>query len=409
MSRCGLGCRNDLLIGGIGSAVADVFHHRAGEQMGVLQYHGDVRAENVTLDVLDVHTVNGDGSFLNVVETVEQIGNGGLTGTGRADKGDFLTGMGVQGDVLQNDLVGIVAEGNVGEYHVALHLGHIQCFRCVCLLGFCIHYRKYAFCACKGREDSGHLLRDLVDGHGELSGVVGKYGQTAGGESGGAHEDTAHTQGNGIGNLGGVTHDGTHDTAVELGFELFVAQIAVQYGEFLYANVLVVEDLNDLLTRYGFFNVAVYRTQCSLLTAVKLTGCLGNGGTAHCENRDEDNGDDGEDPVGGDHEDESTDERYTARDQRGQGVVEHCVDVVHIVGETGHDLTGGMRVKIANGELLQLGKEIVADLFQGGLSDVQHQTGLQVAGANTHQVNAKEDRQSGEEVNQNRGELCTAQ
>src|SRR5699024_12837138 len=49
-------------------------------------------------------------SLLNVIEPVQQVGNGGLAGAGGTNKSDLLTGVGIEGDVLQDGLVGVVAD-----------------------------------------------------------------------------------------------------------------------------------------------------------------------------------------------------------------------------------------------------------------------------------------------------------
>ena len=59
---------------------------------------------------------------MDVVEAVDQIGDGGLARAGSADKGDLLTGHGVHGDIVENLLFVRVAEIHTIEGHAAFHL-----------------------------------------------------------------------------------------------------------------------------------------------------------------------------------------------------------------------------------------------------------------------------------------------
>ena len=128
-------------------------------------------------------------------------------------------------------------------------------------------------------------------------------------------------------------HDGTHNAAPELGFELLVAHIVVEKLEFLHSFCLVVEDLDHLLTCDGLLHIAVDSAESGLLSRVILGGALCHHTRKKGKERYEDYGDKGQDPVGGDHKDEGACQSDNARDERGQGVVQHYVDVVDIVGE----------------------------------------------------------------------------
>ena len=64
-------CRGDhLFVGGVGSAVADIFHHGTRKQVGILQDHCDVLSKHLSLDLLDVHAVDSDTALFDIVEAV---------------------------------------------------------------------------------------------------------------------------------------------------------------------------------------------------------------------------------------------------------------------------------------------------------------------------------------------------
>lgn len=95
-----------LFIGGIQPAVADILHHRAGEQVSILQHDAQRTAQIGLFDLVDIDAVVADLAVLNVVEPVDEVGDGGLTGTGRADKGDLLARTAIQVDIVQDGFSG---------------------------------------------------------------------------------------------------------------------------------------------------------------------------------------------------------------------------------------------------------------------------------------------------------------
>ena len=103
------------LIGGVQAAVTDVVHHGAGEQVHVLQHDAQRPAQVRLLDAGHGDAVVQDLAVLDVVEPVDEVGHGGLAGTGGADERDLLAGLGEPGDVVQHRLVRVVAESHVGE------------------------------------------------------------------------------------------------------------------------------------------------------------------------------------------------------------------------------------------------------------------------------------------------------
>ena len=111
--------RQHLFIARIRLSIADVVPDRSGEQMRILQDDAQRTAQIVLLDQLDIDAVIGDRSFLDVVKTVDQIGDRRLSGTGRTDEGDLLSRLRIQLDVVQDGLVWHIAEGHIMEEHLS--------------------------------------------------------------------------------------------------------------------------------------------------------------------------------------------------------------------------------------------------------------------------------------------------
>ena len=87
--------------------------------MGVLQHDPKRVAQVIFFDLVDIDAVIADLAVLNIVETVDQVGNGRLSGTGAADKGNFLTRRSVEIYVVKNGLLRNLAEIDIIKYHVA--------------------------------------------------------------------------------------------------------------------------------------------------------------------------------------------------------------------------------------------------------------------------------------------------
>ena len=380
---------DDLFVGGVEAAVADVLHDGAAEQVGILQDHGDVLSQHVALDVLDVDAVDGDRAGINVIEAVEQVGNGGLACAGGADEGDLLAGLCVQGDVLQHGLLGHIAEGDVVEDDVALDFGG-EGVRGVGLLGVDVHDAEHALCAGEGGEDGVGLLGKLVDGAGELAGVVDEHGEAADVKASQRAQHAADAGGQRVADLAGVAHDGAHQAAEEHGAHLLAAQVVVETAELLFADFLVAEDLDDLLAGDVFLDVAVDCAEGCLLRGVVLAVDLHQHAAALGEDRDEGERDQREPYVGVQHQRQRHHQRDAAGDQRGDGGVQHHADVVHVVGEAAHDFAGALVVIEAHGQLLDFFVQIVADLFDGAAGNHQHHALLRVGAQHADHVDQRE-------------------
>ena len=90
----------DLLIGCIKISVTDVVTDGSSKQVGILQYNTEGTTQIVFFYLCNIDAVIADFSLLNIVETVDQVGNCCLSGTGRANKCQFLSRFGEQTDIF---------------------------------------------------------------------------------------------------------------------------------------------------------------------------------------------------------------------------------------------------------------------------------------------------------------------
>lgn len=87
--------------------------------MGVLQYNSQRPAQRVLFDLPDVDAVVHHTSALNVIKPVDEVGYGGLACAGGAYKGDFLSGLCIEADLLQHRMAGVIAEIHLIKPHIS--------------------------------------------------------------------------------------------------------------------------------------------------------------------------------------------------------------------------------------------------------------------------------------------------
>ncbi|MPM31102.1 hypothetical protein SDC9_77655 [bioreactor metagenome] len=110
-----------LLVGGIGVAVAQVAGHRPGEQVRLLRHQPDPAPQQVRLEAADVDAVHLDGALGRVVQPRQQIDQGGLARSGGADDRGGAAGGHREADLLQHRRVRPgVGEADPGQGHGAV-------------------------------------------------------------------------------------------------------------------------------------------------------------------------------------------------------------------------------------------------------------------------------------------------
>ncbi len=203
-----------LLVARVELTVADVIHHRAGKQVGVLQHDAQRAAQVSLFDLIDINAVVPHLTVRDVVKAVDEVGDGGLARARRADKGDLLPRFGVNGDVAQDGLAFLVGEVHFGEPHVTRERGVGEGAVAVRVLPrpasralFClgdgavrgnrgvdqryiavvhlrrlIHQREDALRTRERHRDGVDLLGELVDVSGELLGHIEKRHDDVDGE-----------------------------------------------------------------------------------------------------------------------------------------------------------------------------------------------------------------------------------
>ena len=397
------------LVGGIQLAIADIVHHRAGEQIGFLEHHAQRAAQVGLADFVDVDIVVANLAVVNVVKPVNQIGDGGFSGAGGPYEGYLLARAGIQGDIMQHRILRHIAEVHMLHDNVALQLpvggGAIglvemlpgpvagalrgltdvplainfsidQMDIALVLLRLLVHQGEDSLSTGQGHDNGVDLVGNLGDGHVEAPGQYHKCHQIAQGEHlplGKYHHHATGNGQNGVLDVAQVIVDGAHDVGEFTGGIGVGAELFIQHIEFLLAGVLVVEDFYYPLAVNHFLNIAIHRTQGLLLTDEVFSGLAsqifgGEDNQGDGKQHDNEQQPTGINEVPGNHH--QGNQRGGAL---GNGLAYHLAQGIHVAGVAGHNVAGGVGIEIAQGQALHLYEHLVPDGLLGALADAHHQ------------------------------------
>src|SRR5205807_1570003 len=113
----GLGRGHDFLARGAWPGEGDVLVDRTAEEKRFLEHDANLRAQVLLRDLPDVHAVNEDLAFLDLIEAADQVDGGALARAALSHEADHLAPRDVGADLLEHRLVGLVAERHVLELH----------------------------------------------------------------------------------------------------------------------------------------------------------------------------------------------------------------------------------------------------------------------------------------------------
>ncbi len=109
-------CRGDhFLLGGVFSAVTDIFPDRSRKEEGILGHHADLSAQAGEGHLPDVAAVDENRSLCHIVKSADQIYDRCFSGSGGAYQGDRLPWLYGEVYILQHQTLRLIA---VGEAHI---------------------------------------------------------------------------------------------------------------------------------------------------------------------------------------------------------------------------------------------------------------------------------------------------
>ena len=271
--------------------------------MGILKNHTKRATEIRFLDLIDVNAVITDLSVCNIIETIDQVGNGSFSGASGSYKSNLLSGFGPKTDIMQNDLVICIAKvyviKNNGPFQLGIGNGPFGFVRmlpgpqiCSCLsfrqisifIFFCIdqfyitfvsfrcliHQIKNTLSAGCSIDHKVDLLADLGDwvckalvqsDKGD-NGTNGNSCQTV------DPQDGAYDGHQGIADPADIGVYRHQQVCIAVGLVGTVSKFFVYFMEIIHSCLFMTEDFYHFLSVQHFLNKPVYNTQIHLLADI---------------------------------------------------------------------------------------------------------------------------------------------
>ena len=116
---------HDLLVGSVRPAVTDVLPDGAGKHEHILLDHADVPPQAALGHVPDIHPVYLHAAGAHIVESGQQLAEGGFAAAGGTHHRQALAGFNVQVDILQHRHTVAIVKADVLVIHPAFHSGQL--------------------------------------------------------------------------------------------------------------------------------------------------------------------------------------------------------------------------------------------------------------------------------------------
>lgn len=115
---------DNFFVSGVGSAHQDVVFDSTREESRFLLNNTDLASPPVELDVLEIDTVDLNGTGEGIVQALNETDEGGLAATRLTREGDVITSLDVEGNISEESFVETsrIREGDVLEGDVALQV-----------------------------------------------------------------------------------------------------------------------------------------------------------------------------------------------------------------------------------------------------------------------------------------------
>ena len=431
--------RDALFVRRVQLAVADIAHNGIGEQVGILQHHAERTAEFGLPDLVDIDAVVTDLAVRNVVEAGQKVGDGRLARARCADERDLLPGTGVQADVVQDDLLGNVAEIHVEEAHVAFELGIgdgtvrrvrvfprpdsrallaldelAVLFPCVdegdvafVRLGFFVDERNDALRARDTHDDGVDLIGNLTDVVGELTGRL----QEGDDERGSEREKIADPERSPDADVADFVHrerradkrdDNVHDVADirDDGHEHIGVTVrlirhfkvrAVDLIEPLLRLFLVTEHLDDLLPLHHLFDEAFRLCDRPLCGKEESARSAADEFCNKHDRHDPDQNDERKVEARIQHEADKRNAHDPRDHELRDTLRDHLAQRIDVVCVIAHDVAVVVRIEVTDGQILHPVEHLLAHIAQIALRDDRHELGIYRARDQGYGVHSDQD------------------
>ena len=394
-------CGGDhLFIGGVQPTVTDVLHDGALEQPCVLQHHAKALAQSAAVKVPHIVAVQGDGTGVHIVEAHQQLDHGGLARAGGAYDGYLLAGLHRAAEIVDDGLVGSVAETHMVKGDLSVNIGGVGAVGGVCQLLFFRLVQEFEHPLGSSGHALQHIghLRKLLDGLGEVFDVLDKGLNITDGDNAVCGKNAAHDSHCHIAQVAHKVHDGHHQAGEELALPCGFVQLIVGGVEVCQHHGFAVEGLDHVVAGVDLLYLTVDHAQRGLLRFEVLLAELDNHQHQRQRHRQDQQGDQGHAGADGKHHHQHTDHGSHAGDQLGDALVQALSQRVHIVGDAGEHLAHGALFKVRQRQAVDLFADLAAEVVADLLGKAGHQPALNKAESAAQQVHSQQKQQNAADI-----------
>ena len=360
---------NDLLIGGVLVAVAEVFHDGAVEQPAILQDHSVAPPQRVAAHVADIDAVEQDAALVDLIEAHEQIDQRRFAAARGTDDRDVTAARNAEREVPDQRLFGHIGEADVPDFHIAADVFGISDFVVVgaFVLGF--EYGKDALGSGKSRLQLCQHARDLIEGLGVLVGVGEEAGETADAETSRNDRQRADDRDGGVDERVDEACAGVRESARELRLEANVVKLLVELFKVLAGAFLIGERLDDPLVADVLLDIGGDVSLQELLFGEALVSQLADERREEERQRGEHEHDDRDAPVDREHENQRADDGDDAGEQLQTNLRQTVADRVDVVDDAADQVAVRVGVDIGKRYGVELAEHVASQVAHDAEAD----------------------------------------
>ena len=259
-----LGSRHDFFVRCIQVAITDILHDTSLKEPGILQYHTKMLAQIAASKGADILSIDLDTTVIHIIKTHQKCDHGRLAGTGRTYDRNHLPRFYLTGEVVDDDLVCIIAKFYMFKRNGSFHLIHDKrIFR----LRFFFLFQEFkdTFCRCNGGLQEVGYICHLLDRLGKVLYVLNKCLNVADCDASGYRKHTSHDRHSNITKISHKGHNRLHESGQELRFPCGIVKFFILGVEFCQYICLLIVSLHNTLSGESLFHLSVDLTQSSLL------------------------------------------------------------------------------------------------------------------------------------------------
>ena len=389
-----LGRLDHLLLGGVGPAPQEVLPDGAGEEDVVLEHHTDALAQLLQGVVPHVHPVQQHRTAGHVVETGDQVHQGGLSGAGAAHHGDELAGLDGEVNAAEHVLTGaagVVLEVHVLELHLALGLGELSGGEGAVLDGgLRLQHLVDTAGAGNGPGELEEAHAQHHDAHEDLEDIGDEGGEVANEHLPADDLAAAQVEHRGGGAVHGHHHNGDHGDDPHIHVDGGLGEGVVGGFELGLLIALPDEGLHHTDGHQVLLDGAVEGVDALLEDLEEPVAHAHQDADGDDQQGDGHQHDHRQLGVDADGHCQGRHQHHRGADQHPQGHGHHHLDGVDVVGDAGDEGGRGEPVDVGEGEILHLIVDAPAQVgaealtHDGGELGAQHTAGHAAQGQHQH-------------------------